>query len=269
MASKDDFIGKTITLDGFLVLAAGNPIMVEDPLVFMNNSLDSNNYVRISNRIPTATAQELVGRRCAVKGVVDWCDPDSAIMEIDYRHATPVDTEINTGNNCNDTIVDISEVLDYVTIFDPTVEKYAVLFCGGIDEINLYNRYWNDLTSLYLLLLMYGYEPANIRVVYRDGTGNDNQIPIDAAADHAGLSGVLTGLQTEMGASDKLFMYITNHGGVGGFSVWDALYPPGGAYPISYSQLNTWLSAITMDSLILISQTCHSGSLIPAFECSR
>ena len=259
MDSKEDYIGKTITVDGYFVLAGGIPIMISDPMVFRNNSIGTNNSMTFSNYIPPSLAQSYVGKRCAVKAEVGWDEGYADGIELTYYNITPSDTEINTGNNCNDNIVNMSEALEHITIFDPTSEKYAVLYCGGIDELNLYNRFWNDLTSLYLVLLMYGYQPANIRVVYRDGTGNDNQIPVDAEANSAGLSGVLADLQTEMGASDKLFMYITNHGNVGIFGSW---YAPA----ISYSSVNTWISSITMDSLILISQTCRSGSLIPTLS---
>ena len=266
MASKEEYIGKTLTLSGFFVLAGGNPLMISDPMVFMNNSMGPDNYVSVTGRLLPTTAQSLVGKRCAMKGVVNWADAQAGLLEIDYHTVTESDTQINTGNNCNDSIIDIRDILDYVTIFDPTIDKYAVLYCGGIDGPNLYNRYWNGMTSMYLTLLMYGYEIPNIRVVYRDGTGNDNQIPVHAAADHTGLSGIFTDLATEMGSSDKLFVYITNHGYDGGFSVWDALYPPGGAYPITYTELNTWISAISMNSLIVVSQTCGSGSLIPVMS---
>lgn len=97
----------------------------------------------------------------------------------------------------------------------PTLpQRYALLYSGGCNPASAYRRYWNDLRFMYTTLReKYGYSDANIIVVYKDGVGEDNTMPVDYPASAFGLVDAFDELDMQMTASDDLFVFATNHGG--------------------------------------------------------
>jgi len=93
----------------------------------------------------------------------------------------------------------------------PVGQKYALLLSGGVDAASNYPRYLNDLTEAYWMLRnVYGYSPANITVLYADGTG---PAWVSNQATRATLFATLAGLQATMSAADELLVLVSNHGG--------------------------------------------------------
>ena len=66
-AAPEDYIGKTVTLIGYLVNAAGNYLFVSNPLFFFYNSLSVGNSVVLQGTLPTALT-ESGGKQIAVTG---------------------------------------------------------------------------------------------------------------------------------------------------------------------------------------------------------
>ncbi len=169
-------------------------------------------------------------------------------------------------------------------------QKYALLYSGGCNAANAHRRYWNDLRFMYTVLRdKYGYPAENIIVVYTDGVGEDNIMPVDYAASGNGLGTAFEELRTRMTASDDLFVFATNHGGgqhrAGGHQMvnsprnfgiedfnGDELETPGvdetfclynsdlGPVPDDY--FGTLLSVIPHRQMIAVLEPCFSGGFI-------
>ncbi|MHA1908614.1 MAG: hypothetical protein ACW98Y_15035, partial [Candidatus Thorarchaeota archaeon] len=218
--SPGDYIGETITLFGYLVYAAGNYLLVANPLFYFNNSLAYDNHINLGSVVPTGMSDS-VGKQITVTGVLEALDPvgDSSSFVVDSFF--DVYTELTVEGQYLDVQLDpYLEFSDIPYLFDATAEKYAVLYSGGIKPGKDYYRYWNDIIYMYFILQMHGYDSENIYVIYKDGVGEDTYTPVDYPATHTSLDTVFNALSAEMGRADTLFFYTTNHGGSGGISVW-------------------------------------------------
>jgi hypothetical protein len=99
-------------------------------------------------------------------------------------------------------------------LLHPKLNKYALLYSGGIDFANAHKRYWNDLKFMYLTLKSkYGFTDDHIVVVYKNGMGEDTDIAVDHAASPAGLNDAIKFLRPKMNSKDDFFLFVTNHGG--------------------------------------------------------
>ena len=222
-----NLIGETITLMGYYIIAAGNNLLVSDPLFYFNNSLDFSNYVVITGSVPESMYASL-GGQVAVKGTLQVYDSSDGTHGIQYDSFFDITTEIpGRGSYIDQRFNPYLEFADIPHLLDPTAEKYAVLYSGGIRPDKAYSRYWNDIIYMYFILQMHGYQSDNIYVVYKDGVGEDTYTPVDYPATHTSLDTVFGILSDTMGLRDTLFFYTTNHGGGGGISVWDAMDPAG------------------------------------------
>jgi hypothetical protein len=112
-------------------------------------------------------------------------------------------------------VIDICRINPRIcSIIGRLPRKYALLYSGGYNAANAHKRYWNDLKFMYMTLRnKYGYTDANIVVVYKDGTGEDTDMPVDFAASTTGFDGAIAYLKSKTTANDDLFVFMTNHGG--------------------------------------------------------
>ncbi len=256
----DNYIGKTITLQGFLLFASNNYLLVTNPLLYFNNSLNPSNYVVLSGAVPIASMNESIGREIAVKGVVRASQISGGGADFQVDSFFDVFTDVTYPGIYNDKKIDpYLEFSDIPYLFDPTPEKYAVLFSGGIDPQHAYSRYWNDIIYMYFILQMHGYDAENIYVIYKDGVGEDPYTPVDYPATHASLNTVFAALSQEMGRADTLFFYTTNHGGGNGISVWGPMDNSGA---LTHNQVANWLDSITCHHMIIVMEQCVSGKYI-------
>ncbi len=100
------------------------------------------------------------------------------------------------------------------TINTTVSTKYALLYSGGINPDKAYDRYWNDMSLYYnMLVYIYGYDPDNIIVVYKNGVALNNSMPVGYAATPAGLNSAFSALGDMMDSNDQFFFFMTNHGG--------------------------------------------------------
>lgn len=259
IAGEDNaaLIGRTLTLAGYLVLAAGNPLLVSNPLNFMNNTLNSNNCMMVAGNVPT-DLESLVGQQVHVKGVVEWADEPTHLLGLSYLGHKGLESASVAILGCNDSILAPIALEEWVPIFDPYPEKYAILYSGGINSHYAYYRYWNDLIWMYLLLLLNGYDPSNIYVVYKDGVGQTEIMPVHYPATHDSMDTVFGILSSEMGGSDSLFFFSTNHGEYHGINTWEALDPD----PLNQTEVQSWFNSITCDHMIIVMEQCVSGKFI-------
>ncbi|MHA2314294.1 MAG: C13 family peptidase [Candidatus Hermodarchaeia archaeon] len=253
------YIGRTVTLIGYYVIAAGNHLLVSNPLFYFNNSLDVDNHVVITGTVPELM-QESAGKQIAVKGVLEIYDPSDGTKGTEFISFFDVTTEITYPGTYIDVLLDPYQQFDRIPpIFDPTPEKYAVLYSGGIQPGSDHYRYWNDIIYMYFILQMHGYDSDNIYVIYKDGVGEDTYTPVHYPATHTSMDTVFNLLSQEMGGADTLFFYTTNHGGVAGISVWNPM-DSGGS--LTHAEVSNWLDSITCENMIIVMEQCKSGKFI-------
>ena len=91
--------------------------------------------------------------------------------------------------------------------------KYAVLIVGGGNAANNHLRYWNDLRTMYNILLGRGYSKSNITVIYADGVARNNSVAVDFSASKANINAAFKTLGAKMTSADELYVMINDHGG--------------------------------------------------------
>lgn len=257
--ASEDYIGKTVTLIGYLVIAGGNHLLVSNPMYYFNNSLDTSNHVVINGDIPESMSNSL-GKQVAVTGLLEVENPSDGTLGTVMDSFYDLTTEVAYPGIYQDARLDPYPLFNITPeILDPTEEKYAILYSGGIREGKAYARYWNDIIYMYFILQMYGYQSDHIYVVYKDGTSEDNITPVDYPATHQSLDAVFDILSEDMGVSDSLFFYTTNHGGRNGICVWEPMDNTG---DLTHTQVAFWLNSITYSEIIIVMEQCYSGKFI-------
>lgn len=254
------YVGKIVTITGYFVMAAGNLLLVEHPLLFLNNTLKSDNYLLfLGDTLPDIPP---FGRCSDVECEVDpECDPLSEdIVRIRYLSHTVRKSEVFPGIY-EDMVLDTSilEGLDLPEI-PPVAQKYALLYSGGWLADKAYYRYWNDLIYMYFILQMHGYPAENIYVIYKDGVGEDANTPVDYPATQASVETVFQELSDTLTSRDTFFFFTTNHGGSSGLTTY---WPNGGDQYLNTTEVSGWLDSITCHHMIIIMEQCYSGQFIP------
>ncbi len=218
-------IGKVVTITGYYIIAAGFPMLVEDTLFFLNNSLQPDNYVLVTGELPEDLKDHL-GQQCDIKGHVEWADESRSALAVRYSRYTAHESQVLNPDIYEDTVLDTSILEGLGLDFDPIItRKYAVLYSGGWNETKAYYRYWNDIVYMYYILTIRGYPAENIYVVYKDGVGEDTSTPVDYPATQVSMETVFQELNQTLTSRDSLFVYTTNHGGTSGISTY---WPNGG-----------------------------------------
>ncbi|MHA2096518.1 MAG: C13 family peptidase, partial [Candidatus Hodarchaeales archaeon] len=255
---KEEYIGKTITLDGYYIEGGGNSsLLVTDPIVFENNSLTPSNYLMIGGSVPSSLHGQQ-GAQVHMTGEISWADAEEGLLSIRYSKYKLIKEGALT--HLANKFVNIDYLKDELVFVPYVTTKYAVLISGGIKPEKAYSRYWNDITAMYFILTwLYGYNPANIYVVYKNGIAEDNFVPVHGPATHTYLQTVFTELEGKMGRVDDLFIYATNHGGSSGLSLWGPLDP----YALTPTELKNMLSPIDYRKQIIVMEQCKSGVFIP------
>lgn len=257
--NKDDYIGKTVTVIGFYIKAAGYHILVTNPLIYFNNSLSFDNHIRLTGTIPE-TMESHLGLQVAVTGPLEIVDESDGTSGMSVDSYFDITFDITVPGIYDDVQMNPYPVFNGTPwLFDPTAEKYAVLYSGGIKPGKDHFRYWNDIIYMYFILQMHGYQSENIYVIYKDGVGEDTYTPVHYPATHDSMDTVFGILDSEMGLRDTLFFYTTNHGGSGGISVWGPMDSSGA---LTHEQVSNWLDDIVCNNMIIVMEQCVSGKFI-------
>ncbi len=199
----------------------GAPILIVDlSLLNINTALPQSAYVRLTDNVlkVIGSKTEYLGALVKFKGTLELLEAPDKSLQIILRcpdllpfiiQARRVDVQLPfLGTFCQRFPASC-----YVTLL-PVSGKYALLYSGGINNVDAHPRYWNDLRFMYAVLReKYGFSDDNIVVVYRDGVGNDTNMPVDFAATPNGLNAAIDFLRTRTTDNDDLFLFVTNHGG--------------------------------------------------------
>ena len=163
--------------------------------------------------------------------------------------------------------------------------EYAVIISGGANPAYNYARYWNDCSAIYQALVnRYGYDKNKVFVLMANGISSyynnytylnpiyslfpndldgDGTNDIQYAATANNISLVFDSLSHIMTPSDNLFIFVTDHGGVG-------------------STINLWYEKITKEQFVsevnkisfaksinICMEQCYSGGYISALAGER
>jgi len=258
------YVGQTITVEGYLVIAGDFAILVSNPQNFWTDQLTADNHILISD-VSTIDILSSAGFWISVTGPLQYASEEEGYLKIVYQSHRNPKAESASFLGCNESIFATEIQPEEVTFIDQNPTKYAVLFSGGYNDWYAYPRYWNHITWFYILLLLNGYDPDNIFVCYNNGTGDKSNIRVDYPGTSDGMNQTFTYLSSVMDSSDSLFVYITDHGDDAGIVTWDEYDDDG----IGYVEMLSWLDAITCDHMIIIMQQCFSGAYIPYLSYSN
>ena len=260
----DQYIGKTVTVEGYVVVAGEFELLVTNPQHFWTDQLTSSNHLLIAGTSGDAVPSS-AGRWISMTGTIQYEDEEKSYLRIVYQSHQVLHADVLPLPGCNESIVSTGILPSEVDFVDIIPTKYAVLFSGGYTDWYAYPRYWNHITWFYVLLLLEGYDPDNIFVLYNNGTGDETNIDVNYPGTSYGMNETFTYLSSVMDSSDSLFVYVTDHGDEAGIVTWDELDDDG----IGYTEMLGWLDSITCDHMTVILQSCYSGAFIPYLSLSN
>ncbi len=164
--------------------------------------------------------------------------------------------------------------------------EYAVIISGGCNSAKNWERYWNDCSAMYKVLVnVYNYDKSKIFVLMSDGTNpgtdmhlnNDTYIssPLDLDGDgnndiqysatYSNISLVFDSLARVITDTDNVFVFVTDHGGEGStICLWND-------QNITTSQFATEINKVSAAKTINICmEQCFSGGYTTALAgCNR
>jgi len=254
----DQYIGQTVTVEGYVVVAGEFKLLVTHPENFWTDQMDASNHLLISGE-SSESIVALAGLWIHLTGTIQYEDELEGFLGIVHQSHNLLRAEDVPLPGCNETYASLDLLPDHLVYEDIVPTKYAILFSGGYTDWYAYPRYWNHITWFYELLLLNGYDPINIFVLYNDGVGDNSDVPVDGPGTSEAMNQTFTYLSSEMGRTDSLFVYVTDHGDEAGIVTWDQLDDDG----IGYVEMLSWLDAITCNHMTIILQQCFSGAFIP------
>ncbi len=261
-----DYINKKVTVEGYYFSTRNQyPMLVANPeLLLIDTPVPNDKYVNITGTIPT-TLSEYVGDRLNIKGTAKQAEETTQKLTLEYESHEHIEATLHP----------YLETPIHVTVTghpQPAPNKYAILISGGYNERMAYIRYWNDLKYMYTILRnRYAYKPENIYAPYKDGTGEDTEIPVNSSATIVTVQSVFITLQTKMTNEDTLFIFANNHGGT--------TTDTNGDEPETYNkkdetlclyygtsllddQLAMMLNTLNYHKIIIFMKQCHAGGFI-------
>jgi len=206
-------IGELVTIEGIFVRDP-IPILVTDlDLVLVNTPVPDTEYIVLLGELAEEIdPSENGGGWLRVSGVPRVIEGDPGHLG-EYVGVEVLSVELAYRPHVYvPTVVDM-EIPKAPGACQRLPHLYAILFSGGVKPAANWSRYWNDLKFMYLTLVSsYGFAPGNIVVLYADGNGRDNQMPVHYTGTAASLQNVFTLLQGHATSHDTIFLFTTNHG---------------------------------------------------------
>ncbi|MCM1071339.1 MAG: C13 family peptidase [[Clostridium] fimetarium] len=200
-------------------------------------------YYRVTSSVEQASWQFFVDaeptkgweHECYLVSVYNLTDPPAlaALRMPPNVDMTPVLVSNRYGASANDKPNLASSELSN-EVREVARRTYAMIISGGANKNSNYERYWNDCSFVYQMLVKtYGVPKENISVLISDGTdpsadmltvsGTYKSSPLDLdgdgvadteyAATKDNVKQVLTSLSNKLNADDQLFIYVIDHGG--------------------------------------------------------
>jgi hypothetical protein len=243
-------IGEEITVDGYLIRVSENFYKIVNDSIYAqaNMVLPDKNYILVQTTSGNGSFDtfsklpDLNGMKVNATGTLTRYQPrDTAgeSMTLGEKHmgnkhlATILLKEIPqvlSGKHYEIATIAPGSVLNLATMKALPVNrtKFAFLYSGGIDASQANSWYYNNVQTMYNVLVKQGYPRENIVVVYKHGSTEKitpstrltsapqeyPQIKIDYPATPDGLNSAIDYLKKLMtGKNAELFVMTTNHGG--------------------------------------------------------
>ncbi len=257
MRNITDYLGKTMTLEGYYVLVGSNEtLLLKDIDDFQKNSIISPlRYVELLGEVPNALASE-TGSWIRIKGNVTWADEERGVGGLQYLLLDSSYVVVTRHPEYAEQIYRFAMNFSTQTY----ANRYAVLISGGYRAAKAYPRYWNDLKFMYSILVnKYAYDPQNIIVLYKNGIAQDTDMPVNKSANYEYFNNTFNYLAQIMDSKDSLFIYTTNHGSEDGL----CLYYYQIVSPEHFAEV---LNPIQYHKMIIVMEQCNSGIFIHALS---
>ncbi len=257
MGNITKYLGKMMTLEGYYVQSgSGDPLLLKNIEDFHKNTIISTqNYVQLIGDLPRSLESER-GSWVQIKGNMTWADEDEGVGGLQYLASTSIYEVVTRFQGYPEFIY--QQAINFSAYSYPN--KYAVLLSGGYRAAKAYSRYWNDLKLMYSILVnKYGYDPQNIIVIYKDGVGEDTEMPVNVSANFQHFNNTFNYLASIMDSKDSLFIYTTNHGWEEGL----CLYYYETVSPDHFKEV---LEPIEYEKMIIVMEQCNSGLFIPVLS---
>ena len=159
--------------------------------------------------------------------------------------------------------------------------SFAFIISGGASQGNNHIRYWNDSSFMYKTLVnYYEYPDENIYVCISDGLNpavdrsdgtnsppdldGDGDDDIQYPATYEYIELVFNELATILTASDQLFVFTTDHGGLE--SGWDCYLNLWNWEELRDDQLAAMVNALPCEAVMCCFEQCYSGGMIDDLE---
>jgi hypothetical protein len=209
---RDKYLGRKVTVEGYFVIIGDDyPILIQDlDYLFMNSPLPEDQFLPLTDLDPKEF-YEFEGGLTRVPGILTELEGE-LVLKINPEDLKP------------DPVAELRELLEKLRHIPPFRVKpvistwqhncSAILISGGANAQSAHLRYWNDLKMMYTLLVNnYSYAPERIIVLYKNGIGEDNDIPVNYSATVANLNRAFANVSNQISEFDSLFIFTTNHGG--------------------------------------------------------
>ena len=208
-ASRETFLGKKVTVEGYLVKTGGEYFLIQSfDLFLVNTPMPEDQYLPMRG-LDINKTRDLVGGLIRVKGTIIE-DKDQLTLDFDPT-TDPFEIDLSK-------VKFYAYIMEYFEIeirpFSIFSANYAVLISGGANQANAHSRYWNDLKLVYSILVNnYSYNPDRIIVIYKNGVGEDNDMPVDFSATTTNVATAFQNVAGNITNQQTLFVFTTNHGG--------------------------------------------------------
>ena len=205
--NRERYIGQEVTVEGIFVNDPVPMLVTNLDYVLMNMPIPETEYVLLDpEQAREIDAAELGGAKLKVQGTVEILEERGIVDQIiisQFRFEV-VERPVELYNP---RIQDIRiRLMDYLR-----EDRFAVLFSGGINNNSNHVRYWNDLKFMYSTLVnTLGFLPGNILVLYADGNGRDNDVPVDYSATETNLDTAFDRIRNVSDSTDLIFFFTTN-----------------------------------------------------------
>ncbi|QRM89438.1 hypothetical protein FG167_09365 [Lacinutrix sp. WUR7] len=299
-------IGQEFEVEGILIVEnQAAKLLVSQNDYYVDGLIDERNYIHInmdSDLENELNLNEYYGKKVKITGTLEVSNNESYLSTSqilgDISLATLLINNLSGIQILSPTVFISRPEFYNVCIrypqlceFDFSQEnKTALIYSGGINDGYAYMRYWNDVKFMYSILLDKGYPEDNIRVVYKNGIGEDSDIPVHYAANQTGLNNAFSYLGNRMNSNTKFFLMMNNHGG--GNDTYNPSYGNSGVidsngddnragindnvdeqffyYNSSTALTDDFLAskinALPMNSMIAVVKPCYSGGVIWDFK---
>ena len=208
-------LNKSVKLEGYYY-DGSIPMLVEDmKLVQSGVPIPPDKYVPITGPIPPSLKP---GARVAINGLLQKAPSGDLAQEgvvLQFQSAPSIQQGISNLLTPQIAVSNLG-VMKPQPLKTITGKRYALLIGTGSNPANTWSRFWNDVAWMhYIMVDGYGYDPANIRVLYANGyrlPGSTYQMTINGPASWPAVQAAFAYFASKMTANDELYIFMAGLG---------------------------------------------------------